>query len=101
MVERWKWASVKRTKEAAEELKATIRAKYPDAHFNLTRAPDDPHLWLLWTFADVDDPEEVSTLVVERAVDMLAEDHIPIQVVSMGRSNQIFGHRPEKVRKTG
>jgi len=101
MAEHWKWASVKRTKEAAEELKATILAKYPDAQFNLTRAPDDPHLWLLWTFADVDDPEEVSWLVVERAVDMLAEDHIPIQVVSMGRARLVSGHGSEKVARAG
>ncbi len=101
MAEKWKWASVKRTREAAEELKAKIRAKYPDAQFDFTRAPDDPHLWLLWTFADVDDPEEVSALVVDRAVDMVAEDHIPIQVVSMGRSNQVFGDGSEQERKAG
>ena len=101
MAEQWKWASVRRTREAAEELKSTIRATYPDAQFNLSRAPDDPHLWLLWTFADVDDPEEVSGLVIDRVVDMLAEDHIPIQIVSMGRSNPVSGHGPEKMRKTG
>lgn len=101
MAEQWKWASVKRTREAAEELKSTIRATYPDAQFNLTRAPDDPRLWLLWTFADVDDPEEVSGLVIDRVVDMLAEDHIPIQIVSMGRSNPVFDRHLESERKAG
>jgi len=43
----------------------------------------------------------VSRLVVERAVDMLAEDHIPIQIVSMGRSSMVFGYGSEKMRKTG
>jgi len=69
MAERWKWASVKQIKEAAEELKATIRAAFPDAEFNLTRAPDDRHIWILWTRVDVDDPEELSSLVRERALD--------------------------------
>ena len=51
MTERWKWAPVKQVKGAAEELKAIIRTRYPDAQFNLTRAFDDRHAWHLWTLA--------------------------------------------------
>ena len=53
MTEQWKWAPVKRIKEAAEELKATIRTRYPAAQFRLARAADDRDVWNLWTFVDL------------------------------------------------
>jgi hypothetical protein len=95
------WATVKRIKEAAEELKATIRASYPDAQFNLTRAEDDRHAWHLWTLVDVEDPEEIGKLVTERTVDMLVEEHIPIYVIPTRGRERIFGYPPVDVRKTG
>jgi len=101
MAEQWKWASVKRTKEAAEELKATIRATFPDAEFNLSRDPDDPYLWLLWTYADVDDSDEVRDLIKERQLDMLVEEHIPIQVISMGRRSPGDGYGVRATTRTG
>lgn len=101
MTETWKWASVKRTKAAAEELKATIRAAFPEAEFHLTRAPDDRYLWLLWTFADVDDPDELRDLIIDRQLDMLVEEHIPIQVISMGRKEPTPGYAVNATRRTG
>src|SRR5262245_55903379 len=85
MTERWKWAPVKRIREAAEELKSTIRAKYPDAQFRLTRAPDSRYGWHLWTTVDVEDPEEVKELTIERELDLLEKEHIPLYVIAMGR----------------
>jgi len=68
-----KWATAKQVKEAAEELKAIIRAKYPEAEFVLSRAPDDQHVWLLWTFVDIDDPEEVRELTDDWEFELLEE----------------------------
>ena len=105
MTEQWKWASVKRIKEAAEELEATIRATFPDAEFDLTRAPDDPYMWILWTRVDVDasedDSEQVRSLVLERTLDMLDEDHIPIQVIPIRGPDYVFDHHIESERKAG
>ena len=101
MTERWTWPTVKQVKAAAEELKATIRAKYPDAQFNLTRAPDDQHIWLLWTLVDVDDPDEVRDITRERQADMLEEDHILLRVMPTADERLIYGYRPRSVRKTG
>ena len=98
MAEQWKWASVKSIKAAAEDLKATIRAKYPDGEFNLTRAPDDRHIWLLWTRVDVDDPDEVKTLTRDREFDLLVEDHIPLHVVATRDPETISPYLPMDVR---
>jgi hypothetical protein len=87
MTEQWKWASYKQVKEAAEELKGLIRVKFPDAEFRLARDIHQQRSWILWTYVDVDDTDEVRALIVDREVDMLAEEHIPLHV---------FPRRPEK-----
>ena len=101
MTEQWKWAPVKKIKEAAEELKATIRARYPEAQFELSRAADDPHIWHLWTVVDVDDPEEVKTVTRDREFDLLVEDHIPLYVIAIRGPR--WGEAPtaSEARKTG
>ena len=100
MTEQWKWASAKRVREAAEELKSRIRAKYPDAKFNLSRAEDDRHLWHLWTLVDVDDPEDVRNLTREREFDLMVEDHIPLYVIPTRSQERIHGYHTGDTRKT-
>jgi len=88
-------------REAAEELKALIRTKYPDAQFRLARDTNQRRSWLLWTMVDVEDPEDVSNLVVEREVDMLAEEHIPLHVIVVeGKAGTTYG-RKEQARRAG
>jgi hypothetical protein len=79
--ERWKWASYHKVREAADELKATIAAAHPEAVFKLVRAPYQPVGWDLRVMVDVEDPEDVTGLVIDRVVEMLAEEHIPLHVV--------------------
>jgi hypothetical protein len=88
MTERWRWASAKQIKEAAEELRATIRASYPDAQFRLARAGDDRHIWHLWTTVDIEDPDEVNDLVRSRELDLLEKEHIPLYVITRSREHE-------------
>ena len=101
MNEKWTWPTVKKVKEAAEELKTTIRAKYPDAKFNLTRAPDDQHIWFLWTLVDVDDPDEVRELTRDRQDEMLVEDHILLHVRPTDDRRDIYGYETKPLKRTG
>ena len=101
MSEQWKWAPVSEIKAAAEELKATIRARYPDAQFSLSRAADDRHIWHLWTAVDVEDPDEVKSLTRDREFDLLVEDHIPLYVIATRGTKRGTRHLPAEVRKTG
>jgi hypothetical protein len=87
--------------EAAEEPKATILAGYPDAQFTLSRAPDDRHIWLLWTFVDVDDPDDARDLTKEREVELLVEDHVAAYVSPTSRPEIIYGYGAPAARKTG
>jgi hypothetical protein len=101
MTEQWAWAPYKRVKEAAEELKGLIRAKYPDAEFVLVRSADDRRSWNLWTMVNVEDPDEVGDLVIDREIDMLVEEHIPIHVIPTRSSARFAGQIPASVRRTG
>jgi hypothetical protein len=96
-----KWASYTKVKEAAEELKGLIRAKYPDAEFKLVRAVDQQRSWHLYAMVDVDDLDDVGDLVIDREVDMLTEEHIPIHVIPTEPRAGLARSQPVEVRKTG
>lgn len=101
MTEQWTWAPYKRVKEAAEELKGLIRARYPNAEFRLARSVDDRRSWNLWTVVDVEDPDEVGDLVIDREVNMLVEEHIPIHVIPTRGRARFTRQLPDVARRTG
>lgn len=101
MTEQWKWASQKRIKEAAEELKAIILTRYPNAQFRLSRAQDDRVAWNLWTLVDVEDPDEVGDLTKDREIDMLVEERIPLHVIPTLGRERFARDLPAEVRKIG
>jgi hypothetical protein len=83
MTEQWKWAPYQKVKAAAEELKGLIRTRYPDAQFKLVRAEDSRRAWHLLAMVEGDPHDEIRNLVVDREVDMLAEEHIPLSVIPL------------------
>jgi hypothetical protein len=97
----FRWASQSKIREAAEELKAMIRAKYPDAQFRLSRAHDDRDAWNLWTWVDIDDLDEIRDVTRDRELDMLTEERIPISVVPTSGPEPFAETSPSPVRKTG
>ena len=92
--------SYRHVQAAARELKETILDKYPTATFRLSRAADAQRFWNLWTRVDVEDLDEVSDLVTERALDMRVEEGIPIHVVPI-RGSAEPSELPAAIRRTG
>lgn len=78
-----------RTNNALAELQNMISQRYPTARFEVARAADDPHIIHLVTIVDVDDPDEVGDLVIDRVVELVGEERIPIHVIPV--------HSPERV----
>jgi hypothetical protein len=72
-----------RTRQAIDELQGTITAHYPMTIFELVCSPDDPASIHLLAVADVEDPDEVGDLVVERVVDLQVEEGIPLHVIPL------------------
>ncbi len=70
-----------RTQGALSELQGAISRRYPTAAFEVSRAADDPNSIHLIATVDVDDPDEVGDLVIDRVVELQAEEDLPIHVI--------------------
>ncbi|MGI8552769.1 MAG: hypothetical protein ACR2PL_18570 [Dehalococcoidia bacterium] len=78
--------------EAVQELQATIRAKYPTTRFDVHSGVDDPEeTWVVAT-VDLDDPDAVLDLVIDRLLDLQIEQGVPVHVLLV--------HTPERIRET-
>jgi len=70
-----------RTQHAINELEDAIAVKYPTASFEVGRAEDDPNSIHLTAIVDVDDPDEVGDLVLDRVLELQEDEGIPIHVI--------------------
>jgi len=66
---------------AVEELEALILRCYPNTEFRLGRDPEGSNAVHLTAIVDVDEPDEVLDLVLDRVVELLIEDALPIVVI--------------------
>ncbi|MFN8633152.1 MAG: hypothetical protein U0893_04795 [Chloroflexota bacterium] len=64
---------------AAEELRALIAVRYPDATFELSSGDDPAGLYVIPT-VDVEDTEEVADVVADRLLALQVDDELPIYV---------------------
>lgn len=71
-----------RIREAVEELTATILDQYPDSKIT-AEIGDDPLGIYLTAIVDLDDPDEVLDIVVDRVVDLNVWEGIPIHVIPL------------------
>lgn len=72
-----------RTRQAIQELQDAIATHYPTTTFELARSPDDPASIHLLAVTDVDDPDEVGDLVVERVVTLQVDEGILLHVIPL------------------
>jgi hypothetical protein len=72
-----------RTRQAIKEVRGIIAARYPTTTFELARAADDTQSIHLLAVADVDDPDEVGDLVVDRVVALQVDEGIPLHVIPL------------------
>jgi hypothetical protein len=66
---------------ALEELKGLVRARYPEATFQVSRSPENPQTVLLKPVVDIEDRDEVMDVVIERLGELQSEAQLPIFVV--------------------
>jgi hypothetical protein len=70
-----------RRRAAIDELSRLILEHYPTATFEIAPDPDAPDSTLLWAMVDVDDPDEVVDLVIERVLELTVDEGVPVYVV--------------------
>lgn len=81
-----------RMQNGVTELEERISAKFPTTTFEVQQGVDDPEqTWLVAT-VDIDDPDEVIDLVVDRLLELQIDEHVPLHVLPI--------HTPERVAQT-
>ena len=81
-----------RMEHAISELRERIDAKYPGTGFAVQQGIDDPQeTWLVAT-VDMDDPDEVVDLVIDRLLELQIDEQVPLHVLPI--------HTPERVAQT-
>jgi hypothetical protein len=70
-----------RIQAAIAELQDLIRSHYPSATFSVGPGEDEPDLVHLTAVVDVEDPDEVVDLVIERMLELQLDEGIPVYVI--------------------
>jgi hypothetical protein len=88
-----------RISQALNELADLVRRRYPKATFQVSPAEDDPSMVHLLTRVDVDDPEEVADLVMERMIQMQVDEGLPIYLIPLRTPERIAALREARRRQ--
>lgn len=77
-------ATPPRVLAAVDELRQLIAEKYPEALFEVVHGDDDSprHIWLYVT-VDVEDTDEVIDVVIDRQMEMLLDEDLPVYVMPL------------------
>lgn len=79
----------RRFQTAVENLSDLIRREYPTARFEIARAPDEPENLLLFATVDVDDPDEVLGLMMDKLLHYQLSEDVPVHVIPLQGSTTI------------
>ena|SRR5437763_14622185 len=90
MSEEWERSLDPRVQAAIDELRETIRQHYPEASFALSRGIDEPEQIHLTTSVDLDDPDEVLDLVLDRLLELEVDEGIPVYVIPIPTPERIL-----------
>lgn len=82
-------ASDRRIQAAIAELEALIRSQYTTVAFAIGEGSDDPDGVYLTATVDVDDPDEVMDLIVDRLLEIEIDEGLPIYVVPVRTPERI------------
>ncbi len=66
---------------AVHELIALIAQKYLGTSFEIGPGIDDPEATHITAVVDLDDPDEVMDLIIDRLVELQVDDSLPISVI--------------------
>ncbi len=84
------------TRAALAELQGMIAARYPETQFAVFRG-EDPEGWYLRAVVDVDDPDEVTELVLDRLVDLQLDEGLPLHVIPIRTPERLASLRAQQV----
>ena len=65
------------------QLQEMIRGRFPTATFEVSHGEDDAESIHLTTTVDVEDPDEVVDIVIDRVLELQVEEGIPVHVIPL------------------
>jgi hypothetical protein len=80
-----------RVQSALAELQDMIRSRYPTAIF-VAAVGEDPDGVYLTAAVDLEDPDEVLDVVIDRLLEIEIDEGLPIYVIPSRTSNRIAEH---------
>lgn len=87
------------SQRAATELQQLIRAHYPSVVFEVGPGGDDPEGTYITAIVDIDDPDEVMDLVIDRLLALQVEEHLPIHVVPIRTPERVAELRHRRANR--
>ena len=85
---------------AVSELRQLIERHYPGATFRLSGGDDPEGVWLIVT-VDVDDPDVVVDLVIDRLLTLQINDRLPLYVLPVRSSSRLADMYAQLDRRMG
>jgi hypothetical protein len=82
-----------RVRSALDELAALIIARYPEATFRVAGSPDDPAVVHLIATVDVEEPDAVLDVVVDRMMDLQIAEGLPLFVIPVRPAARVLALR--------
>src|SRR5205085_12420539 len=70
-----------RVTAAIEQLQAVVQQRYPAAEFEVSTNAEEPENVHLITAVDLEDPDELLDLALDRLLDLQIEERIPLHVI--------------------
>lgn len=85
--------------QAVEELEGLVLSRYPTASFEAGPGEDDPSGIYITATVDVDDPDEVVDLVIDRMLELQIEQGLPVYLVPIRTPERVAKLRQEQAER--
>lgn len=81
---------------AVDELTALISKRYPAATFEVSEGEDPDGVYLMATI-DIDDPDDVTDLVIDRTLQLQIDEQLPVYVVPIRPISRVMDARRRRL----
>jgi hypothetical protein len=88
-----------RRQQAVVELTEMVTQRYPTASFEIGPSEEDPDVTHITASVDIDDPEEVTDLTIERELELQIEEGIPVYLIPIRTPERVAALLRQQQRK--
>ncbi|MHB8576202.1 MAG: hypothetical protein ACYDCQ_12820 [Dehalococcoidia bacterium] len=89
-----------RTRAAIDELTALVRQHYPTATFAVGPSEDDLAVTHITATVDIDDPDEVVDLVIDRMLELQIEEGLAVHLIPVRTPARVKALRQRHRRRS-